>query len=610
MSALSALFNATAKALRPPPKLQYSVWAAENFRLPAETSAISGRYRPWKFQRIMLDLIGDPMIEQVSIPKGTRLGYTKCLVAAIAADAANDPCPIIVLTPTDDDARGMVVDEIDPAFRETPALQGLMKVGRFDGRNTLTQRALLGGGSLKILSARAPRNLRRHTARKLYCDEVDGMEVTNEGDPIKLGIKRTESYGDRKIVMGSTPTDEVTSIIWRAWTESDQGIFEVPCPHCQEFFELLWDHIEYDKADLDAAHARCPHCGCEIDERHKPQMVEAGRRRVLKPEIKHHAGFRLSALVSLQPNASWGKLAREYEEAKRAGPHQLQVFHNTVLGMPWSSTMDHVGEHELMRRMEPWGLKFDIGAGRWREEIPTEVLYITAGVDVQVDRFEVVLWGWSRDGQRFCLGHEVIRGATNVETTWADLDALLSTTWRHPYGGRIGIEAAGIDSGDGNRTQFVYDFCGPRMGRRIVPVKGVAGPRAVIEATTSKKSRRASSRLYLVGVDQVKTDILTSMGIERGNPSCLRFSDGLDESWFIQFTSERRKISYTKGRPVVEFERIGYRAAEALDASVYAIAVRNLCRFDFDRREPELFVANAAPKSVLKSAVSRLHGIS
>lgn len=607
--ALSALLVSTAKSVRPPPKLSYSVWSEENVRLPAETSATPGRYRPWRFQKILLDLFGDPLIEQVSVPKGARVGYSRTLVAAIAAAAATDPAPIILLTPTDDDARGMMVDEIDPTFRDSPALRGLMRIGRFDGRNTLVQRALLGGASLKSLSARSPRNLRRHSARYLFCDEVDAMEITAEGDPIKLAIKRTQSFADRKIVLGSTPTDEQTSIVWRNWLNSDQGVFEVKCPHCSEHFELLWEYIKYEAADLDAAHAACPVNGCIIEERYKPQMVENGRRRALKPEVKGHAGFRINALVSLQPNASWAKLAQEYEQARKAGPSELQVFWNTVLGLPWSSAVGHVDENVLMSRREEFGLRYDPAASAWTVMFPPDVLYITAGCDVQVDRIEVVLIGHSRSGERWLLGHEVVRGSYNVETTWDDLDSLLLTKWRHPLGGEIGIEASAIDAGDGNITQQVLNFCGPRMGRKVVAIKGRQGPIKVIEASKTKRDRRAGAPLHIVGVDQVKTDLLVSLSREMGKVGAFRFSRFLDEQFFVQLTAERRVVQYPRGRPTVVFERIGYRQAEALDATTYGIAVRNLCRFDFDRREIELSAKAPLPRKSLADAARRLNGM-
>jgi len=611
--ALRALERELAKAARPPERLSYSEWAAKNFRLSGN-SASPGRFRPWKTQRGLLDAFGDPLLQRIDVLKSARCGYTTCLVAAIAADAVNDPSATIVLMPTDDDARGIVVDEIDPAFRDTPALQGLMRVGRFDGRNTLTNRTMAGGGSLKVLSARAPRNLRRHTARRVYSDEVDAMEITPEGDPLLLVERRTISYADRKLVSGSTPTDEETSIIVKRYSESDQRVFEVPCPHCGDRFEILWEHISWPPGRPEEAVCICPHCGAEIEEKLKPAMEEAGEWRATHPEVKGHAGFRLNALVSLFANAAWGVLAAEYEKAKKNGPSDLQVFYNTVLGQVWSSSINQVAESELMSRREAFGLSLGQGEAAWNARIPRDVLYITVGVDVQVDRLECVILGWSEE-YRWFLGHHVIWGATNLESTWDELDAFLSTKWPHPLGAEIGIEAAAVDSGDGNRTQQVYDFCMPRMSRKIVAIKGVQGSRPLLERSKSNHRKYRGAVFWRVGVDQVKTDIVTTLPLDqiddRGqvNRHAFRFSDTLEEEWFRQITAERRIVTYVRGRPTVEFKRVENRRAEALDAAGYAIAVRQLCRFEWDARRVALTGRPAKPKTEdLAAIVSRLHG--
>lgn len=532
---------------------------------------------------------------------------TKSLIAAIGATAVNDPCPIGLLMPTDDDTRGIAVDEIDPAFTESPALRGVMKVGRFDGRNTLTQRMLLGGGSLKILSAMAPRNLRRHTLKVLYCDEVDGMKVTKEGDPIKLAEKRTLSFADRKIVMGSTPVDEATSIIIKRYEESDMRIFEIPCIHCDVPFELLWEHLDWEEGTPETVQAYCPSCGTGIEERFKPQMVEAGEWRPTKPEVKGHAGFRLNALISLFANASWVKLVEEYELAKKNGQSDMQVFFNTVLGKVWSSAIESVSESQLMARREEFGIAWLAEESRWREEVPAEVAYITAGVDVQVDRLEITLLGHSAD-HRWILGHHVIWGGTNLRTTWEELRAALSTVWKHPFGGTIGIEAAAVDAGDGNRTQQVYDFCETTQAQKIFATKGDDGPRKILEVS-KKRRRNRTAPLYIVGVDQVKTDILTMLPKEKGEQQAFRLSNSLTEEYILQLNSERRILKYktTDGRPVIVFERIGKRKAEALDSLVYAIAIKQVCRFDFEKRYEEL-KGRPEQKKSLRDHVSRLHG--
>ncbi len=161
--------------------------------------------RLWRFQRDIADAIGDPAIERVTLVKSVRIGFTSLLTGAIASYCSNDPAPILALLPTEADCRRYMVADIEPIFDESPALRGLLADGSDEsGRNTILARRF-PGGSLTLVAAKAPRNLRAHNARILFMDEVDGMEMTKEGPPTILAEKRTMSFADRKIVTGSTP---------------------------------------------------------------------------------------------------------------------------------------------------------------------------------------------------------------------------------------------------------------------------------------------------------------------------------------------------------------------------------------------------------------------
>lgn len=143
------------------------------------------------------------------------------------------------------------------------------------------------GGSLRIIAARSARSLRRLTARVLLVDEADAMEVTAEGNPVRLAERRTLSCNNRKIIIGSTPLSTDTSHVLRAYAESDARVFEVPCPESGGFTEILWEHIEStEKGPGEGTFFRYPHCKGLIEERHKAAMVTAGRRRATRPEVK------------------------------------------------------------------------------------------------------------------------------------------------------------------------------------------------------------------------------------------------------------------------------------------------------------------------------------
>lgn len=226
-------------ALIPPAKLRLSEWIEANVVLPEGTSAQPGPVRLWPWQREISDAISDPEVERVTLLKGTRLGFTTLLTGAIGSFVANDPTSILCLLPTEADCRDYTVSDIEPIFNASPALRGTLAVEESEeDRNTLLSRRFAGGGSLKIVAAKAPRNLRRHTARILLCDEVDAMEVGVEGNPLRLAERRTLTFPNRKIIIGSTPIFVDTSAVLRAYGESDGRVFELPCPECGAFTEI------------------------------------------------------------------------------------------------------------------------------------------------------------------------------------------------------------------------------------------------------------------------------------------------------------------------------------------------------------------------------------
>ncbi|WP_025036207.1 phage terminase large subunit family protein [Bradyrhizobium sp. DOA9] len=573
MSTLATIRRNALRSLIPPPRLRLSEWIESNIKLPEGVSALPGAIRLYPYQAEIADAIGDPEIERVTMVKAARLGFTTLLSGAVGAYVANEPSPVLCLLPTDSDCRDYVVSDLEPIFNASPVLKGLISNDSEDGeRNTLTSKRF-AGGSLKVVAARSPRNLRRHTVRVLMIDEADAMEAGPEGNPLRLAERRTLSYPNRKIIIGSTPTLEETSNVLRSYASSDQRIYEVPCPECGGFTEIKWQHIEWpDGSGGEGAAFRCPHCAALIDEKHKAQMVAEGEWRAMAPQVKGHAGFRLNALVSLLANASWSKLAAEFISAKD-DPNELMVFTNTVLGEGWAAQGAEIDENTLAGRAEP----FSVNAA------PPEVLCITVGADVQDDRIEASIVGWTREGTALVLAHCVIWGRFTDDTTWLELDELLKTRWKHPHGGLLKVDAAVIDAGDGDHADLVLAFCGPRTSRRIFAGKGASGTRPGFVVSRTKKG----ARLAIVGVDVLKSAIFDRLA--RG--AAIRFSNLLAPVYFEQLASERRVVRYKRGQPSRRFERIPGRRAEALDALVYAHAARQAVQINFDQRASELAAA-------------------
>ena len=567
------------RALLPPPNVPLADWIESTVHIPASASALPGKMQLWPFQRGWCEAIENPEIDRITIQKGARIGYTQWLSATLAHFVANAPAPIIALQPTADDARDYSV-ELESLFEASPALRGLLSDDADEsGRSTMLARRF-SGGSLKFLAAMSPRNLRRHTTRFLAMDEIDGYEVTQEGDPIKLAEMRTLTFRDRKILAGSTPIFDFGPVT-RLYDQSDKRVYEVCCPECGGFHEIEWAQITWPEGHPDQAAWTCAGCGCIIEERHKPAMVAQGRWRATAPEVKGHAGFRVNCLISPHHNARWGKLAAEFLQAKRS-PETLQPFVNTILGQPWKTEGEDLDEHELYNRRETFSLN----------DLPADVLWLTAGVDCQDDRIEVVIMGHS-ETDWLILDHRCCYGPIDGEAVWQDLDSILRETWQHPNGGMIRIDACAVDSGDGGHLEHVMGFCRPRFGRRVVPIKGVAGfSRGLLQ-------KSGNQHLWLVGSDAAKSQLFARVSRNQG----IRYSDTLAPIFFEQFASERRIVRYVRGKPEARFERIKGKRAETLDASVYALAVRQLIGQRLELRAAELASAAApkAPPRVIRS---------
>ena len=554
VESLAPARHATLEALRPPPKISLSEWTERHVRLPASLSAQPGLMRLWPHQKAIADSIGDPAVERVSVLKSARVGYTQLIIGAIGAYTANDPSPILVVLPAENDCRTLMVNTIEPVFAETPVLADLLSDDR--GRDVLLERHF-PGGSLKLVSARAPRNLRGHTARVLFLDEVDAFEVDvrGEGDPVSLAERRTQTFANRKIVMGSTPVHEDTSKICRAYERSDQRVFEVPCPLCDTAFEIQWAHIKWDEGQPETAYCACPHCGGVIEEADKPAMVDAGRWRATKPEVKGHHGYRLNALISLLPNARWGVLAAEFLEAKKS-PETLQAFVNTVLGQPWrDDSGEGFDEDDLRAKAEPIGL----------QSVPEGVYALTCGVDVQRDRLETVTLGHT-DDQTLILDQRVFWGGPESLDVWAELRDFISGVWQTPDKRIMRMGATAIDAGDGETMDRVLDFARANRAMRVFAVKGAAG-----ERTTIAPAKSARGPLFIVGVDGVKRQIHSRL-----SSGTVRFSNSLEGRFYEELCSERLVTRYSRGVPVRRWERISGRRAESLDCVVYGFAVRSL----------------------------------
>ncbi|MFZ1510760.1 MAG: terminase gpA endonuclease subunit [Tabrizicola sp.] len=547
-------------------------------RLPSTVAATAGKMRLFPYQRDIARSMGDPCVERVTWLKSARVGATQLAVAALGHYALNDPALTLVVMPSENDCRMLMTAIIEPTFDASPALRQALQKDIAKRDNMLFRQ--FPGGSLTLVSGASPKNLRARTARVLILDEVDALEVSagEEGDPVALAIRRTMTFADRKIIMISTPVDESTSRIARAYAEGDQRVYEICCPACGDWHQITWASIEWPEGEPEKAHHVCPACGGVVEEQEKAELVAGGRWRATRPEVNGHHSYRSNALISTLPAAAWGLLAVEFLQSKR-DPHLLKTFVNTVLGEVWRDD-EGEGLDDASLTFVPASL----------DAFPADALYLTGGVDVQsgaAGRVELSTVAWDAEGRGTILAHEVLWGDPLGADLWIALSDLLSRRLPHPRGGTLAYDRVLIDSGDGNTVAAVYSFAKGRAPQ-VFPSKGVSGWRQ--PAVTLGRASDKTVRLQLLGVDGLKDRVhrMASAGT-------LTFSEGLPETYFDQLAGEEIRTRYSKGFAVKEWHQISGRRSEALDCAAMALAAKSLVHWQPDRRAAEL-ASPAAPK--------------
>ncbi len=563
----------------PPPDLTLSEWSARKMVLSGEYSASRGAFHSFPYQLGIMDAMTDPRNKRVVVMKSARVGYSQCLNNGVGYYIEHDPSQILLVQPRNSDAEDHSKTWIAPMLRDVPALAAVVGKPRSrDVGQTILSKRFTNGAGLKLIGADSPGGFRRITVRIVLFDEVDGYAVQgagSEGDQISLGIKRSDTFWNRVIVIGSTPTVKGESRIEKEWRGTDMRKYFVPCPQCGTMQVLEWgdEHTvhgikwrrdENGRYISGSAYYGCIK-GCVVEEHHKEHMVRHGEWRATA-EFQGYAGFHIWSAYSLFANAGWSQLVEEWLRVHK-DPLQRQTFVNLVLGEPYEDKGDHpLAEGKLLARCEHW-------AG----EVPDPVGLLTVGVDFQADRCELEVVGWGENEESWSIAYEVIEGEPDDPAFWDRLDRYLLRTFARADGRGLEISAGCLDSGgQEGHAQRVYEFCKARLGRRVWAIKGAAarmGQRDPVWPTKRPMRRtKASFRPVIIGVNTAKDVIRTRLHIEQPGPGYMHFPADRDLAYFTQLIAERSVRKEAHGQRFRVWELPPGRANEALDTRVYAYA--------------------------------------
>lgn len=575
---ISDLVDAIASAVRPRPRLTVSEWADANIMLV--TGAEQG---PWRTSRVPylrepMDALSDhEACEEVVIIKPSQIGASEAANCVLGYYMAHAPSPILMVRPDIEEAKRYSKQRIARMIEASDALRAVVVEPKSrDSGNTILDKEF-EGGSLSLVGSNSPSGLASQPVRIVVGDEVDrwAEEAGSEGDQGDLARQRTNTYARRKLLWLSTPGETSTSKIEPMYLASDRRRYWVPCPFCKTEQVLEFKQLKWPDGKPREAYYECVSCARAIAERHKREMLAAGRW-IAEDPTSEVRGYKLNGLYS--PWLKWHEVATRWVKAK-GHPQRLKVFVNTILGETWDTHRE--------TRVDPTKLSLlradvRLDQGGW-PIIPPGVSLLTASADLQGDRIEVGLYGWGRGEEMWILDRRQIWVDPSAPQAWTELDELLLAAWETHDGGFMRLSASGLDT-QGHHTAMAHEFIKSRQGRRVWGLKGVGGPGRKPWPKKPSKSVKSGVTFYAVGVDACKAQLYARIKasielVEKKQPLtgagavhiAAHLADDLE--YLRQIVSEVPETVRVHGHPRIRWTLPNGVRNEGLDLAVYAYAV-------------------------------------
>ncbi|EQA0958667.1 phage terminase large subunit family protein [Escherichia coli] len=497
-------------------------WADQHYYLPKESSYTPGQWETLPFQVAIMNSMGNDRIRTVNLIKSARVGYTKMLLGVEAYFIEHKSRNSLLFQPTDSAAEDFMKSHVEPTIRDVPVLLELAPwFGRKHRDNTLTLKRFSSGVGFWCLGGAAAKNYREKSVDVVCYDELSSFEpdVEKEGSPTLLGDKRIEGSVWPKSIRGSTPKIKGFCQIEKAANESAHFMrFYVPCPHCGEAQYLKFGDdattfgLKWEKGKPETVYYLCEHNGCAIRQSELDQtdgrwicdntgmwtrdgltFYSAGDEEIPPPRsISYHIW------TAYSPFTTWVQIVYDWLDALK-DPNGVKTFINTTLGEPYEEAVAEKLSFELLLEK----------VCHYDAQVPLRVVYLTAGIDSQKNRYEIYVWGWAPGEEAFLIDKQIIMGRPEDEDTLKRVDAVIRKKYRHADGTEISISRVCWDTG-GIDQDIVYQRSRKHGTFFVLPIKGasVYGKPVI---TMPKKRNQRGVFLCEVGSASVRVGATTTL---------------------------------------------------------------------------------------------------
>jgi phage terminase large subunit GpA-like protein len=383
---------------------------------------------------------------------------------------------------------------------------------------------------------------------------------------------------------------------------SDKRIGMVPCPDCGQEHALSFDnllcleddelnHPVYKTKRPETAYYVCPHCGSMWDDDIKNNAVKCGRWVATAP-FRGIAGFYLNELYSPFPGSRMAVLMEKWLTAKHdadlGDTGSIIAFTNSSIGIPY----EYKGDAPAAENLQERALDYEPGT------VPAGGLILTAGVDIQHDRIEVIIRAWGRGEESWLVYYDRLYGNTLLieDAVWSELDKVLFASYPNELGFNLRLSAVSIDSSDGTTSDAVYKYVRSRQGRGIAHVMAIKGvgsldkvifsrPGQVMQTNASNtKAAKYGVAVFNVGVSKAK-DLLIGEGgritLSGTGPGRMHVYQSVSPEYFEQLLAEvKAPLRTSKGHAVKVWQKKTGKRNEVLDCEVYALHASRATKVD------------------------------
>lgn len=621
---------------RPPLKIDLDDWA-DQYRY------INDKRGRWKTSRVeiargMMKAVTERGVRTITAMTCTQVAKTELILNTTGYFMHVDPCPILIVLPSDKMSKKFSNIRISRMLKATPVLRDMVhESGQRSSRNTVNYKEF-PGGEITMVGSKVPEDLSSQPIRLCFMDEIDKFEESTgeEGDPVDLAEERMSTYTSNSLsIRTCSPTLKGMSRIEDSYESSDMRKPFVLCPHCDKYQILVWGQVKWskNKKGVSLPHTAqycCSHCGVLWTESERKKALYTVQWRQTSPFMcslcehendpskwgdndftnwkqdregpghvfrayceecgkgkcsNRHAGFWASKLYGPFRNLAY--LVQKWMDAQ-GNIQKLKAFINMHLAETFEEAGDRISSIDgLLGRREKY------------PELPYEVGVITAGIDVQGNRIEGEVIGWGKDEESWSLKHFVLTGDPAQPYIWQKLEVELEKPYWREDGNKLSyIAAACIDLGGGH-TQQVANFCRDKVERRFWPIRGTSTVGRAIPVWPRKAGRTDKIQVpfYNIGVDAAKNVIFSRLLIPEGRAGFCHFPLNRDADWFEQLTAERRVKKYKGTQLFYVWDNPKRKRNEAFDCRVYGYAA--LCGLQSEGlqvnmiTEDQLFIMDA-----------------